>query len=354
MKALGILVRLVCSLLVLVAVALYQQAGVCNISPEQFAATVTPESVTALFTSLNWVSITAAALVLLALLRILDMAWNVAFCLSFVPVLFCGLYAAFGESAALPTALHGNAEMLAFCTLPQSYPVPALIMAGIFALGWLASTAAFRIAVTSLVSFGLWYGITYLLHTVIVMHWADTPEPAQPEILAMVLANPWMMAALPGAFFLVYAVLVSFFETFLSKKKPAAKKAEEKKEDAKEETKKEESAAKPEANPAAVKPSTSPLPGVPKATLKKPAAAKPAAKAEEKPAEPKKEEAPKAEEKPAEPKKDEAPKAEEKPAEPKKEEAPKAEEKPAEPKKEEAPKVEEKPAEPEKEEAPKA
>lgn len=323
LKALGIFVRLLCSLCVLLAVALYLQTGIDNISPEQFAATVTPESITALFTSLNWVSITAAALVLLALLRILDMAWNVAFCLSFVPVLFCGLYAYFGEAVALPAPLQGNACMTELCTLPQTYPVPAIICVGIFALGWLAATAAFRIAVSTLVSFGLWYGMSALLYFIIITRWADTPEPAQPELLVMVLANPWMIAALPGAFFLVYAVLVSFFETFLShKKKPAAKKEEKK--DEKNSENAPAPADKKEEKPApAAKPAAGPLPGVAKATLKKPAPA------------PKKEEAPKAEEKPAEPKKDEAPKpAEEKPTEAKKDEAPKAEEtKPAEEKK---------------------
>lgn len=318
LKALGIFVRLFCSLLVLLAVALYLQTGIDNISPEQFADTISAESICPLFTSFNWVSITAAALVLLALLRILDMVWNVAFCLSLIPVFFCGLYAYFGETVALPAPLQGNAYMTEFCTLPQAYPVAAIIVIGVFAMGWLAATAAFRIAVSTLVSFGLWYGMSALLYFVITTRWADTPEPAQPEILAMVLANPWLLAALPGAFFLVYAVLVSFFETFLSKKKkkPAAKKDDMKPEEKPADTAKKDAAAKPAASP---KPA---IPALTKATVKKPA--------------PKKEEAPKAEEKPAEPKKDEAPKAEEKPTEPKKEEAPKTEEKPTEAKKDEA------------------
>lgn len=331
LKALGIFVRLICSLLVLLAVALYLQTGIDNISPEQFTDTLSAESICPLFTSFNWVSITAAALVVLALLRILDMAWNVAFCLSFVPVIFCGLYAYFGESVALPVPLQGNAYMTEFCTLPQTYPVAALIVVGVFAMGWPAATASFRIAISALVSFALWYGVTSLLYFCIITRWADTPEPAQPEMLAMVLANPWMIAALPGAFFLVYAVLVSFFETFLSKKKkPVAKKDDKKPEEKPADGKKEEKTA---AKPASETKST---PVQPKLTVKKTA-----------PAAPKKDEAPKTEEKPAEPKKDEAPKEEDKPVEAKKEKAAetKTEEKPAEAKKDEAPQAEEKPAE---------
>ncbi len=237
LKALGIFVRLVCSLVVLFAVALYLQMPVhplsMGVAPEQFVDGVTLDAVKSFFTSLNWVSITAGVLVLCALLRLLDMAWNVAFCLSIVLVLFCGLWTIWGPVVALPAPVQGNGYMIQLCTLPQDYPVPAVIVMGVFAMGWLASTAPFRIAFTTLVSFGLWYGITCLMHWGIVTRWADTPTPAQPELLAMVLANPWMIAALPGAFFLVYAVLVAFFETFLSPaKKKEAPRAEEKPADA--------------------------------------------------------------------------------------------------------------------------
>lgn len=337
LKALGIFVRLVCSLVVLFAVALYLQMPIHPLStavaPEQFMDGVTWEAVAGFFTSVNWVSITAGALVLCALLRLLDMAWNVAFCLSMVLVLFCGLWAVWGPVVALPTPVQGNGYMTQLCTLPQDYPVPALIVLGVFAMGWLASTAPFRIAFTTLVSFGLWYGITCLMHWGIVTRWADTPTPAQPELLAMVLANPWMIAALPGAFFLVYAVLVAFFETFLatSKKKeepkPEEKPAEDKKEDA-------QPAAKPTTAPApkpaaakvvkpVLKPVAKPAPVAPKPEAKteekpepKPELAAPEEKPEEKTEEKKEEKQevkaePKPEEKPASPE----PKPEEKPAE---------------------------------------
>ncbi len=250
LKALGIFVRLVCSLVVLFAVALYLQMPVHPlagaVAPDQCMDGVTLKAVAGFFTTLNWVSITAGVLVLCALLRLLDMAWNVAFCLSMVLVLFCGLWAVWGPVVALPPPVQGNGYMIQLCTAPQDYPVPAIIVMGVFAMGWLASTAPFRIAFTTLVSFGLWYGIACLMHWGIVTRWADTPTPAQPELLAMVLANPWMIAALPGAFFLVYAVLVAFFETFLTPKKKAPK-TEEKPAEAK----------KDEATPAA-KPMTAP------------------------------------------------------------------------------------------------
>lgn len=331
LKALGIFVRLVCSLVVLFAVALYLQMPVhplaWTVAPDQFMDGVTLDAVAAFFTTLNWVSITAGVLVLCALLRLLDMAWNVAFCLSMVLVLFCGLWMVWGPVVALPTPVQGNSYMTQLCTLPQDYPVPAIIVMGVFAMGWLASTAPFRIAFTTLVSFGLWYGITCLMHWGIVTRWADTPTPAQPELLAMVLANPWMIAALPGAFFLVYAVLVAFFETFLSssKKKETPKTEEKPAEEKKEEPQQEVKPAAKPTTPSAPKPAAA---KVVKPVLKpvtKPAAA-PAPKEEAKP-EPTSESKPeaktetkpdvKAEEKPAAPASDvkPEPKAEPKPEE---------------------------------------
>lgn len=332
LKALGIFVRLVCSLIVLLTVALYLQMPTA-VAPESFADAVSADAVAGLFSSLNWVSITAGVLVLCALLRLLDMAWNVAFCLSTVLALFCGLWAIWGPVVALPLPVQDNALMTQLCTLPQTYPMPALIVAGVFAMGWLASTAPFRIAFTTVVSFGLWYGLTTLMHWGIVTRWAETPTPAQPELLAMVLANPWMIAALPGAFFLVYAVLVAFFETFLSTSKKKAPKTEEK---PAEDKKPEADEKKPAALTTPAVPAATPAPKLAKPVLKPatPAAPKPVVKPEAK-EEPKPEQQPEAkpEAKPepaAEPKP--APKAEEKPAEKPAETKPeKAEETPAAP-----------------------
>lgn len=351
LKALGIFVRLVCSLIVLLAVALYLQMPTA-VAPESFADAVSADAVVGLFSSLNWVSITAGVLLLCALLRLLDMAWNVAFCLSSVLVLFCGLWAVWGPVVALPLPVQDNALMTQLCTLPQTYPVPALIVAGVFAMGWLTSTAPFRIAFTTVVSFGLWYGLTTLMHWGIVTRWADTPTPAQPELLAMVLANPWMIAALPGAFFLVYAVLVAFFETFLtSSKKKAPKTEEQPAEDKKPETDEKKPAAAIPATPAkSAKPAAAPAPKLAKPVLKPatPAVPKPEVKPEPKPEpqpEAKPEEKPGTKPEPASAPKPE-PKAEEKPAEKAAEPKPeKTEETPAAPEVKPEPKPEEKPAE---------
>lgn len=317
-KVLAISGRMIVSILLVLAAALYLGMGCCTISLEEFAAGVTPGAVAAYFTSLNWVSITVAALVLCALLRLLDIAWNMAFCLSFVPVLFNGMWYFGGQEIALPFPLHGNACMEELCTLYPAYPVVAAMVAVVFVMGWFLSTAPFRIAFTTLLSFGLWYGFTSLLHWLTLSFWAPMPEPVMPEMLDMCLIHPWVLAAMPAAFFLVYAVMVAFFETFISttKKKPAPAETEEAPVEEKPEEAKPEAEEKAEPKAAAA--------DVARPVLKP--VAKPAPKVEQKPA-------PKAEEKPAAPS-PEAKSEEKKEEKPEVESAPKTE-----------PKVEEKSAE---------
>lgn len=290
MKFLASLFRLLCSLLVLVVIALYVNAK-GNPDVSAFAAQVTGENLLALFTTVNWVSITAVVLVVAALLRLLEIAWNMAFCAALALVIAGSSYMVFGAETALPAALSTNAAVLDFCNLPQTYPVPALIVAGVFALGWLAANAAFRIAFTTILCYALWYGCAVLFHTTAEMAAADPAladkETAQ-SILTFIQAHPWVTAALPGVFFLVYSLLMAFFDSFPSsaKKKnaeePAKKEAEEKKADA---PKAEAKPAAPAAKPTQTRPlpiakptQTRPL-TVAKPTTTRPLTAKPAAPA---------------------------------------------------------------------------
>ena len=140
----------------------------------------------------------------------------------------------------MPDALQGNRAVLDFCYLPKLYPIPATLIFAIFAMGWLCSTAPFRIMFTCVLSYALWYGCAEVFHYMIGT-WAKSPEPSMPELLHAAQSAPWISAAIPGAFFLVYALLMSFIETFISRREEDRKKraeaaAEEEKQNAANET----------------------------------------------------------------------------------------------------------------------
>lgn len=216
MKILGILFRLIYSLLILIALSIYAQATP-GVSLEAYSLLITPDTLIEMFTTINWVSVLFIILIVLACFRILDMVWNVLFCLSTILVTVCSLYLAFGSGIALPTPLDGNKWMELFCNLPQHYPVPTVIVTCVFAIGWLIATASLRIAITSLISYALWYICSEMFHYIVYL-WSEAPHPAMPEVLHTLQAAPWIAAAIPGAFFLIYALVMSFFETFISRK----------------------------------------------------------------------------------------------------------------------------------------
>ena len=348
MNILGTLFRLVCSWLLLVVLAVYLTASP-QISPSELLSHCTIDTLQPLFSGLTWVTITALVLLVLALLRIQEMIWNVCFAAALLLSITFGACFIADPASILPDALQGNRAVLDFCYLPKLYPIPATLIFAIFAMGWLCSTAPFRIMFTCVLSYALWYGCAEVFHYMIGT-WAKSPEPSMPELLHAAQSAPWISAAIPGAFFLVYALLMSFIETFISRREEDRKKraeaaAEEEKQNAANET----APSTTEDKPATAQPADElpPVPAVPTEVTPAPApAAKPAEKAEEKASE--------ITEKPAEKAEEKAPEITEKPAEKVEEKVPETTEQPAEKAEEKAPETTEKPAEKAEEKAPEA
>ena len=291
MNVLGTLFRLICSWLILLVLAVYLQSS-AHISPADFVGHFNTDTLLPLVCTLNWVTITAGILLILAVLRIQEIIWNVAYAAAFILFVGFALCSFMDPVTALPTAIESNRAVLDFCALPQSYPIPAIIITAIFAMGWLCSTAPFRIMFTCTLSVALWYGCTEVFQYMVGM-WAKSPNPTMPELLHAIQSAPWIIAAIPGAFFVVYALLTSFIETFISRREEKRSKKDEKK--ATEATVVEEL----EENNAESTPEEKPVKPTPSKPTKKPTPAATAPKLTVKQAEDKPAEAPKAEEKPA-------------------------------------------------------
>ena len=227
MKALGLFFRFICSLIVLLYVALYLKTGTPIVDLQTYQADDLNAWLTRTCTSLNWVTVTAGIILILTLLRIMNLVWNVAFnlaVLAFLLLFFCATPGR--EALLLPAGLSANPYVQPLLQLPFDYPAATVIVFLIFILGWIGSNAAIRIAITATVCFGLWYGLTALADCVI-SPWAQGSEPASAGVI-MALEHPWLPAAILGTFFLIFSVLMSVFETFAftrSKKKAAATQA---------------------------------------------------------------------------------------------------------------------------------
>ena len=231
MKVLASLFRVVFSIIVLLALACYAQMSP-TVTLGNFCASIEPAELLATLSGFNAVTVSLVIILLLGICsftRILEAAWNIIFCASVLILLATGLYVFCGSAVALPQALAHNTAVTQVCSALTSYEVPIAITTLIFIAGWLCASACGRVAITAIVSHGLWYGVTVFL-TFIVHQWANSANPNMPEALHMVQGSPWVIAAVPGAFFLIYALFMAFFETFIqNKEKKEAVKADDKK-----------------------------------------------------------------------------------------------------------------------------
>ena len=219
MKVLASLSRVVFSIIVLLALACYLQSAP-TIGLANFCDSITPEQLLTMLSGFNTVSVLFVIILLLGMLpftRVLEAVWNVVFCASIIALLAMGLYEFGGPLIALPKALYGNDAVNQFCQAVSTYEVPVAITLFIFITGWLCASACGRVAITAVVSYGLWYGITSFFSYAVQL-WANSDSPSMPEALHMVQSTPWIIAAVPGAFFLIYALFMSFFETFIHTK----------------------------------------------------------------------------------------------------------------------------------------
>ncbi len=333
MKILGSLFRLLCALVVLLAVAVYLD-GPLQASLMDYLGTFTPEHLQSLAVADSWLAIAAGALLLLTLCCGMKLGWNLLYSLATVAFFAEVAVLALGPDMALPSAARGLGWEQVLRELALNYPVPTLMIPALCVLGCLCSTAPVRIAWTSLLSCALCYGCAELL-TFGVQYWQAMETPFMPRALSMIKLFPWILLALPAVFFLQYCLFMALFETFIPRRKKSGKKDKKKADDKKAEEPKED---KKEDKPAASKvpaTATATVPVTAKAVVlkrpvvhkKSPISAAPAedkaeaAKEEPKPEE-KKAEAHTAEEKPEE-------KSEPAPADDKKEGTLKTEEAPA-------------------------
>ncbi len=269
MKILGTLFRILCALIVLLAAAVYLD-GPFQVSILDYLGDFTPEHILSFATFESWLAIAVGALLLLTLCCGLKLGWNLVY--SLATLLFFAEVAllALGPDMALPTATRGLGWEQPLRELFLNYPVPALMIPALCVLGCLCTTAPVRIAWTSLVSCALTYGCAELLAWG-AQSWLAMPEPVLPQAQELIRTFPWLLAAIPAIFFLQYSLFMAMFETFMPRRKKAAaekKKAEEvKAQETPAEEKKETlvTEEKTDASPAAPK-----LPGVAPVVVKRP------------------------------------------------------------------------------------
>ena len=249
MNVLASLFRVVFSIIVLLALACYTQMAP-TVTLGNFCTEIDSAQLLATLSGFNAVTVSLVLILLLGICsftRVLEALWNVLFCAAVLMLLCLGLFMFGGSFIAFPLVLAHNDAVKQVCEAAMAYEVPIAITTLIFIAGWLCASACGRVAITAVVSYGLWFGLTAFF-TYAVQLWANSATPSMPEALNMLQSTPWVIAAVPGAFFLIYALFMAFFETFIQpvSGKAKAKKDEEETKPTQEEEKKEPTPAKDE------------------------------------------------------------------------------------------------------------
>lgn len=223
----AILSRVIFSIILVLLLAGYQQVS-STISLVDFLAWFDAAALTHALSGINTVTISLVVILLLGIFsftRILEAVWNVIFCASIIALLFFGSYSLLGPGIALPHAISNSEVIKQVCDALLAYQVPLACTTLVFIAGWICASACVRVALTTTISYALWYALSEFFSYIVGL-WSSSDAPAAPEALNMVLGTPWVIAAVPGAFFLIYALLMSFFETFITTKQKKSKPTE--------------------------------------------------------------------------------------------------------------------------------
>lgn len=139
--------------------------------------------------------ITMACLAVLQLMamRWLTAPWNVLLMLSTALLLWCGMQASLGSNWSMPLPLTGT----------------------VWVLSLLCSNSRWLMLLYGSLCYGCWYGAAVLLH-MFCGSWETAESLSLLRMLGFMYNGPWITAAIPGAFFLLFFFLLAFFENMVN------------------------------------------------------------------------------------------------------------------------------------------
>ena len=160
-----------------------------------------------------WFALTAGILLLMGLLRGVTAIWNMTYTLGLTLLVFLICLALLGPTYTLPGPLSELPQLSFLSSTEQDYPALLYLVPIAAVLGGLFSNSRLRITFYSLVSYALWYGLSELL-LYLLMLWGQSDDPVFPEMLVLLSDSSWIIPAVLGVFFLIYTVVLAFYETY--------------------------------------------------------------------------------------------------------------------------------------------
>lgn len=188
------------------------------------------ESLTKIATPENKILFWGSIILLqLAAMKWIDGLWNIVFSLLSIMLMAELVMIAGGLQPAVSTPLMTELQNIGATGIVKQYPAAYWLIPTLWMIACLCAREQARVFITAVICYLLWLLLTWL-GAMGVSTWLSMGEPAPRRLADLLRENPWLTAAVPGFFLLVYAVLTALFETCLPRSKKQTAKEPEKKE----------------------------------------------------------------------------------------------------------------------------
>lgn len=166
----------------------------------------------------EWLMWGAIAALQLVLMRWLGGLWNVVFSLLSVLLMAELIMLAGNLQAAITTPLFNELSAAGAGDIVSRYPVAYWLIPMLWFISCLCAPNQVRVFITAVVCYLLWLFLSWLV-TLGVNTWLGMGEPAPAQLASLFSASPWLTAAIPGCFLLIYAELMAIFEACLGSRR---------------------------------------------------------------------------------------------------------------------------------------
>lgn len=146
--------------------------------------------------------------------------WTVLFSLlSFLLLAWMVMLTA-GQEAAVTSLLYEQMDAVQLGDVLSRYPVMLYLVPILWFMACLCAREQVRTFCTALICYGLWHALTTACLAGI-QRWQAMEQPPCADILQNIACCPWLAAAIPGCFLLLYALLMAAGDAVFPRRKHA-------------------------------------------------------------------------------------------------------------------------------------
>lgn len=145
--------------------------------------------------------------------------WNILFSLMSILLIAWLVMLSAGQEAAVTSVLYDQMDAMLLGNALSRYPALLYLVPVLWFVACLCAQEQVRTFCTALICYGLWHALT-AAGTAGLRYWQAMENPPHADALQNFICCPWLTAAIPGCFLLLYALLMAASEAAFPRKRP--------------------------------------------------------------------------------------------------------------------------------------